>query len=136
MKDSFGEYSIITEHEGKGGCFWCGGAFPDKRKRRFCKTECSDEYHRHYWWGSASAWALERANYTCQKCGEKTATKLTQFHYSGNLVVHHIMPLNGSPRIVNALNRPDNLIVLCRKCHGIEHSKKAKAEGKQGELFE
>jgi len=32
-------------------------------------------------------------------------------------VAHHIEPLNGSFRLWNKLNRPDNLIWLCGNCH-------------------
>lgn len=55
--------------------------------------------------------ALERDKYICQDCkSEKT-----------NLVVHHIdeSRKNGRDVMNNSL---DNLITLCRNCHGIRHS--------------
>ena len=35
--------------------------------------------------------------------------------------MHHIVPLKGSDRMVNLLNKSDNLVVLCKKCHQKRH---------------
>ncbi len=110
-KDCFGTYTVLTGHEGSGGCFWCGGAFPDKRRRRFCCEACRLEYDRHFFWPVAAAWCLERASYKCHDCG------IAHF-----LVAHHIKPLNGAPRTYNILNLPENLIALCPTCHGKRHA--------------
>lgn len=120
MRDKFGEYQIMTGQEGTGKCWWCGGEFPDKRHRRYCSENCSDEYYRHFWWASATRWALERANHKCQECGADNSAP----HYY-NLVVHHIEPLNNETRFINIKNRPENLIVLCRVCHAKAHTKPA-----------
>lgn len=111
-RDSFGDYSILTGYEGRGGCFWCGGPFPDKRRRRFCGEKCRQEYDRHFFWPVAAAWCLERAGYKCYDCGVKGL----------RLVAHHIKPLDGQQRTYNILNRPENLVALCPSCHGKRHS--------------
>ena len=122
MKDKYGEYRSITGHEGTGCCWWCGGKFPDKRPRRFCCEECRNKYQETYYWFWAVPVALQRAGHKCEECGTR-----------GALEVHHIEPLNNEPRVCNILNRSENLIVLCRACHGKRHRKdsweKAEAKG-------
>jgi 5-methylcytosine-specific restriction endonuclease McrA len=110
--DSYGAYKIITGNEGSGRCWWCGGAFPDKRKRRYCSAVCRRKYEESFYWSWASVAAIRRARYRCKECGIKGKRRLH---------VHHIIPLNGTDRIVNALNRRENLVVLCRKCHQRKH---------------
>ena len=39
------------------------------------------------------------------------------------LEAHHIIPLKGDRRYINKLNRPENLICLCNKCHSHINSK-------------
>jgi len=57
---------------------------------------------------------LERDNYTCQECGDKSG---------GNLQVHHIIPLSfifDEYKIIkndNLLFNIDNQITLCKNCH-------------------
>lgn len=114
LKDSFGSYKILTGNEGRGRCWWCGADFPDTRARRYCSRKCRRNYQNNFYWLWASARALKRAGYLCQDCGLRGKR---------NLQVHHIIPLNGSDRIVSALNKPDNLVVLCKKCHKKRHEK-------------
>lgn len=129
MKDNYGEYQILTGNEGSGKCWWCGGKFPDSRHRRYCSSDCSIEYYRHYFWAGAVKWALERAGNKCQECDSDGITP----GYFTSLEVHHRDPLNNDTRFINIKNRPENLIVLCRKCHGKSHTKdiydKAKEKG-------
>jgi len=104
-RDAFGKYQLFTGYEGSGRCWWCGGEFRDRRRRRYCGEECRLEYHRHFYWPDARDWALERANHKCSDCDEY-ATE-----------VHHIIPLGGEPRLWNIKNRPENLVATCRKHH-------------------
>ena len=117
LEDRYGSYYLLTGHEEKGHCFWCGATVT--RGRRYCCKEHQEKYHMYFFWPDARAWALQRAGGHCQSCGQKRS-----------LVVHHIEPLNGAPRNWNALNRPSNLIALCRICHGKAHSKPEAPEDK------
>ena len=110
-RDTFGEYRILTGHEGTGKCWWCGAAFPDKR-RRYCSVSCRREYEENFYWLWASTSAVRRARYRCRECGIRGKRRLE---------VHHIVPLNGSDRIINVLNRRENLVVLCKACHRKKH---------------
>jgi hypothetical protein len=112
LTDRYGPIYLLTELEERGHCFWCGAAVT--HGRRYCCDAHREKYHKYFHWPDASAWALERADGHCQHCGE---TK--------DLVVHHIEPLDGSLRLWNILNRPDNLIALCHSCHGKEHARLA-----------
>jgi hypothetical protein len=57
-------------------------------------------------WKKLAQEIRKRDNFTCQLCGKKGATD-----------VHHIIP-----RRIKIDNSPDNLITLCRSCHGkVEH---------------
>ncbi|MDD5189657.1 MAG: HNH endonuclease signature motif containing protein [Dehalococcoidales bacterium] len=111
-EDSYGSYEILTGYEGQSKCWWCGAAFPNKRARRFCSTKCRRKYENNFYWAWASRLAVRRAKFCCQACGVKGRRRLH---------VHHIRPLNGSNRMKNVLNRADNLIVLCKKCHQKQH---------------
>lgn len=111
MKDYFGEYQILAGYEGSGKCWWCGDDFPDKRARRYCSEQCADNYRRHFYWAWAVPWALERAGYKCQECSKR-----------GGLEVHHREPLSDEVRYCNIKNKPENLVVLCRQCHGKAHT--------------
>ncbi|MDP2918774.1 MAG: hypothetical protein Q8O43_00945 [Dehalococcoidia bacterium] len=61
--DSFGQYTILTGHEGKGNCWFCGAGFPDKRSRRFCSNICRSKYQESFYWSWASNAAIRRAKY-------------------------------------------------------------------------
>lgn len=63
-------------------------------------------------WNSKRKKTLKRDNYTCQRCGY---TK-DDSHASVPLQAHHIVPRSeGGPDTL------DNLITLCRRCHGVQH---------------
>jgi hypothetical protein len=112
LKDSFGIYKNLTGNEGSGKCWWCGANYPDTHARRYCSEKCRTNYQNNFYWLWASNAALKRAGYRCQDCGVRGKRRLQ---------VHHLTPLNGSDRIINALNRHENLIVLCKKCHRKRH---------------
>jgi hypothetical protein len=114
---------ILTGYEHTGRCFWCGGEFPDKRKRHYCSEKCSTEYHRHFEWNYASSWARERTGHRCQECGveQKYLRGNGWAEFKTNLEVHHIIPLDGAERWFSILNVPCNLLVLCHDCHVKRH---------------
>jgi len=127
-KDRYGKFSIITGFEGQGGCFWCGKPFPSSNyARRYCPEKshgdyisCSRFYNLFFWWSDASRWALRRYGYRCAFCGEEEKeVQLDRYHFRTNLEVHHIIPLEGSKRVVTPYNVWWNLLPLCVKCHKI-----------------
>ncbi|MHB8084353.1 MAG: HNH endonuclease [Dehalococcoidia bacterium] len=86
---------------------------PLGRPRRYCPQRSHDEFlscFRQYWryfeWGSAARWCLQRYDYKCANCGSNR-----------QLRVHHIIPLEGRPRLWTPYNQPWNLIALCHVCH-------------------
>ncbi|MBW2675069.1 MAG: HNH endonuclease [Deltaproteobacteria bacterium] len=115
--DRWGKYSLLTGNEGPGRCFCCGKERPNNR--RYCCDTCRDLYYLCFLWPVAS-WACLYSSGICADCKEAPA-----------LLVHHIIPLDGSPRHWNRLNRPDNLVALCRSCHQKRHNGLAKPKPKQ-----
>jgi 5-methylcytosine-specific restriction endonuclease McrA len=71
--------------------------------RHGLQQEHKYKYHGENWLIIRKS-VLQRDNFTCQKCGSKD-----------ELVAHHLIPyrLGGSDDL-------ENLITLCRKCHGRE----------------
>ena len=136
-KDRWGKYHILSGNESPETCFWCGKPC----KNRFCSAECKQTYWQTFHWKEAREWCLERAENKCEKCGteqkffsdgyyrigdlvEDKIIYHTEHFYSGDikdidtvLHVHHIKPINGGRRDWSILNRPENLMCLCRKCH-------------------
>lgn len=110
MEDRYGEYQLLTGYEAPCKCFWCGCEV--KKHRRYCCKEHSDQYRETFLWPWAAPACLKRQGHKCGDCPEEAVA----------VVVHHIIPLNGSPRYVNILNRPENLVGLCRACHGKRHA--------------
>lgn len=108
MRDRFGTYRLLTGHEGPGRCFWCGAGVDGRR--RYCCGEHTDLYWRHFIWSWAARWCLDRHGHTCVDCGETA------------VLAHHVVPLAGSSRVANILNRPENVVALCNSCHGKRHT--------------
>lgn len=109
------EYTVLTGYEGTGRCFWCGAKLTGKLKR-YCYGHMK-EYYRHFEWGSAFRWALERAEDKCQNCGANQQFIQEGWSSRTNLRVHHIVPLKGESRYFSAFNLPWNLVALCHPCH-------------------
>jgi len=104
-------YFVLTGYEGTGRCFWCGAELTGKLKR-YCYGHMI-EYYRYFEWPSARRWCCERQDGLCANCG-------LRLDYS--LEVHHIVPLNGSPRYFTAFNLPWNLIGFCHDHHQEIHA--------------
>ena len=139
FKDKHGRiYHYCTGYEGQNRmCWWCGQPFESKRSRHCCCPEHTGQYEKHFAWGPASRWAMERANNTCQRCGriQGYSERTTRYFVAkSDIEVHHIIPLNGGHRDYNVLNCPCNLLCLCLECHGETRQTKkrqAEARGKQ-----
>lgn len=106
-------------------CAVCGDAFETCRsaydRRTTCSMDCLSEYlsgQGHPRWkegvGYGSEWDnisdLVRDKYdnTCEVCGKRSDEKLP---------VHHIIPVREFDNVSDA-HFDENLIVLCRSCHG------------------
>ncbi|KKL90868.1 hypothetical protein LCGC14_1900370 [marine sediment metagenome] len=115
-RDNHGEYQVMTGLEGTGTCWLCGADPGGKRYRRYCWGH-GRIYYELFHWSYASPAAIERAGYCCENCGVKdVATR------QGRLEVHHIIPLEGGPRLWTFLNLPWNLIAFCHDCHQEIHA--------------
>lgn len=99
-------------------CRNCGQVFLAYNKNRgLCSLKCRKEQyetkkgfkHSEVEWLSLREFIMERDNYTCQRCG--------QFLMDIGLAVHHKVFLRQ-----RGTNSPENLIILCNKCHRKAHS--------------
>jgi len=115
-------------------CEYCKSPFSIPKWResqgrgRFCSRECKDAYQKllvgdkspkwkgglqpRYWgkfWRVIRLWALERAGYKCQRCGIPNSGVR-------RLIVHHKVPYAKASDVIEAC-APENLEVLCEKCH-------------------
>lgn len=72
----------------------------------FPKSPTIYSNHKGIDWPTQRLKALERDGYQCQKCEERN-----------DLLVHHIKPY-----AISQDNSLENLITLCRPCHGKEHA--------------
>lgn len=117
-RDRHGEYQVMTGLEGTGVCWLCGADPGGKRYRRYCWGH-GKIYYELFHWNYASAAALERDGYQCINCGAEGGYQKVydEYYTKYNLEVHHIIPLEGGPRVWTFLNLPWNLITLCHTCH-------------------
>lgn len=103
-----------------GHCAWCGKKIVNKRRKRFCSDECSQNYARCTVWNRGrdpySLRILYRDNFTCQECGAFLAYKNEHGVYipidHGRANVHHKVPV-----CRGGGDEPDNLTSLCVPCH-------------------
>lgn len=146
LRGRWGPFHDFTGHESIKTCFWCGKA----TRNRYCSESCKDLYHRHFSWPyasdcciqraivSSSAWSVYDGTYRlemvkCGDCGivgrydqissERIRRRLFEegITYYGGYQVHHVFPMNGDDRNWSWLNRPENLILLCKRCHKLRH---------------
>lgn len=99
-------------------CWYCGNNVP-KRRRKYCSDKCQVDYFEEniapLWWNFATKRALVNAGHKCQHCG---GVMLLEVHHKESLKP-------GESRHNNLKNKQDNLIVLCRSCHSLQHKKVA-----------
>jgi len=112
-------YTVLTGYEGTGLCFWCGGELSGKLKR-YCYGHMK-EYYRHFDWGYAKQWCIERYDHRCANCGiledDIPRVGVGGYYTRSGMEVHHIIPVNGESRQFTAYNLPWNLMALCHDCH-------------------
>ncbi len=106
-------------------CKWCDEIFSREVRpedtRSFCSQSCASKYRHkergnnlYNGAGGPKKRALERDNYTCQRCGDEVEDGHRKSPKSGE--VHHIIP--------RAAGGPDalpNLVTLCLRCHKEAH---------------
>lgn len=117
--DGYGSFYNMTGNEAIGHCFLCGKAV--KGGRRYCNPYHREKYRRAYCWDEAKKYCFLRYAYRCFWCNA-----------GESLEVHHIEPLRGGFRAVSLMNRPENLILLCRGCHLESHAAIRRKESRQG----
>lgn len=117
-EDRYGTFYNMTGHEREGHCFFCGKRV--KGGRRYCCADHRDKYRRSYCWHEAVIYCFQRYHNKCAHCDGKY------------LAVHHIIPLKGAFRAVTPLNKPENLILLCKLCHLEAHAAIRREENPQG----
>lgn len=114
-------------------CKQCDNIFytPNKRatQSKFCSTDCWYTFLREnptlhptwrggffpYYgpnWKQEADAARQRDNYTCQECG--------RYRERPKLDVHHIVPLRLFNYDYSKANKIENLITLCKRCHGAQ----------------
>lgn len=119
-------------------CEYCGEMFVRQenqlktREKRFCSHVCYSHWleentkgeNSYSWrggvntfrgdnWDEVSSYIRQRDNFQCQDCGDKTM--------GVQLDVHHKIPFRFFDDPDKA-NHEDNLITLCRSCHGKQES--------------
>lgn len=112
-------YTILTGYEGmERKCFWCGESLTGSKLKRYCYGHMK-LYYRHFDWGYAKDWCIERYEHRCANCGmhEDEIPKVGTYYTRSGMEVHHIIPVNGESRQFTAFNLPWNLIALCHDCH-------------------
>lgn len=109
LRDGNVPYLVNGEHWTKQECahthWWKGGVSPERQA--FYGT---DE------WKNAEQFVRERDENTCQLCGTKQSEDCKR-----QFDIHHIYKFDENERL---RAHPDNLVVLCHKCHMFVHSKK------------
>lgn len=137
IPDSGPEY-IEKEFE----CERCGDSFirqvPSGESRRFCSRSCASK-HQHETRenpidptapkSDARRKALERDNYTCQRCGCKVEDGLRETSQSAE--VHHLIP-----KMAGGTDALANLITLCFRCHQKAHRDMKKIPEHHPDLLE
>ena len=81
------------------------------------KKKITDPFYWSAPWLAVRQQALERDNYTCQKCLRKWKLGLIPRPRDATMV-HHIKPRKQYPELELVL---DNLESLCDQCHNEEH---------------
>lgn len=92
-------------------CVLCGNVFLAKSKKHFyCSVECQQLPRKRLNLAKplSREYFLERGNFKCSDCGIEN---------NNNLELHHAKPL-----CKGGLDVPENIVVLCIKCHLIRHS--------------
>jgi hypothetical protein len=112
---------ISSPRKGKPGwCIVCGGKLPGK-KRTFCGAGCRNGYFFRVWKGAhwQKRAVAERDGAACRGCGEVFESPIRPggpaYPEYGMLELDHKRPLH-----MGGTEHPDNLQLLCPKCHGLK----------------
>jgi hypothetical protein len=97
---------------GKNHPSWKGGCTPERQS-----FYASDE------WKLACQLVWKRADAKCERCGANHREK----HRRGTFHIHHV----ASFQVERLRSKPNNLVLLCKRCHRWVHSR----HNKKGELI-
>ncbi len=109
---SIGDIHFTGNEEG-GGCWYCGGDLP-KRRRRWCCDDHMYQYWENYNWTMAAAACLRETKHTCANCHRAHKdifdAILAEHGWGSSFVdaqieIHHIIPMGGEDRQWHVLNR-------------------------------
>lgn len=105
------------DSKGRKHCVNCDALIPSKR-RKYCSSECNNQFFREHNWAAMKAYMLSKQNWTCQICG-KTPEKDPNIPTSKNpkswwfYVVDHKIPIALGGKEFDE----NNLQVLCGPCN-------------------
>lgn len=118
------------QRTGKRHCRWCGAPLPGRR-RKWCSQRCVNTYLalEYLRWEYTCWYVKDRDDLTCQDCGFSEDVVRQAVEDAGHqwyqllkicgwysirtlMEVHHIVP-----RSDGGSNHPDNLVLLCARCH-------------------
>ncbi|MBI3289035.1 MAG: HNH endonuclease [Elusimicrobia bacterium] len=103
-----------------GGCGWCGGPLP-KRRKAWCGDRCANEFQKNHWWTLARRAAKRRDKYCCVRCGALPPPRAAAraLRRKGRLEVNHVKPCLGRHSALSCSHHLDNLETLCPPCHRV-----------------
>jgi hypothetical protein len=117
-----------------GGCAWCGGDLPPRR-RTWCSDRCGEAFWTNHWWTLARSAAKRRDKYRCRRCGHVAPKRPSRVRFAdeaayraamrawragkpvNRLEVNHRVPALGAHRALSCLHHLENLETLCVACH-------------------
>jgi len=114
------DYNPTIDFEGTH-CLNCGRIIP-KIKRKYCSSECANQFFAKHNWNAMSDRIMKKQNLTCQKCGATPPRNKVGFIFwpmdgSKNdvysYVVDHIIPIALGGKEFDE----SNLQVLCGDCN-------------------
>ncbi|MCJ7632846.1 HNH endonuclease [Candidatus Bathyarchaeota archaeon] len=101
--------------QGQRVCLNCNRVILDKRKRKYCSYECSQDFFAKHYSAGMRTKIFKRDKFTCRKCGrEAIRNGHTEDPYSSyNYIVDHIIPI----ALGGAEFDESNLQLLCGVCN-------------------
>jgi len=105
----------FTEIKATGFCLNCEKDLP-KRRKKYCSDKCRDEFYENHIWTLFRMRIIKKRGRKCEDCGFQEGTNSD---YYSELHVHHLKRIIDNGELCN----PENVVVVCSKCHGIRHRK-------------
>ena len=129
----------MSDNKPTGFCFNCDKPLKGRKDKKYCNKQCMNEFWANHDWATFRRKIIKERGEICEDCGAKEGyvknimdlqpqEKLPKYI---TLEVHHIKRIIDGGELCN----PDNVVVVCKKCHGIRHRKHKPVIIKQAELF-